>query len=1107
MVYPVDTIKSLQVDITVSGGAIEAGDKIVWETNEYGYWPQHKQTIMLNPEKKDYKITTTFSSTQGLVDLGHIVSEESEQGLEVAVNKITINGYYVHTYDENEKTILYSDTDLPEGKTNGLLSIWGCYYNDKIRNDKKIYTWTNGYLAYDETPWGQDNGSPGLIKLYAKTPGTLYVESGFQALKVDITVSGSAIESGDQLVWKTGEEASETEQTTIALDPAKSNYTMEMPLSSSKGSSYFGSFVYKKATPKARTMATVQSVRRLMNELTPSLDVTVNKITINNSYVQTYETDEKKITLQKDVSQNLTDILGAGSDGKILEFDNGYFAFDAVSGSIKFYAKPINTPSYDSSPYAEQKEEQKKEEEEVLPDILESPSVAYVEAMGSGWNLGNSFDGFDADLTVKDSGETAWGNPVVTKKLIRAVKSKGYKSIRIPFTVYRRYTVNENASANDYKYVIDKKWLKRYKQVVDWATDEGLYVMINIHHDSWTWLKNWDGKESSEEYRMFCDFWKQLAAYMADESGKVCFETINEPTFEASGDISAQDKLDAINLAAYKIIRATKGNEKRMIVMPTMVTKTEAEHCEPLQKLILSLNDDHVIATVHYYSEWVYSANLGKTGFDEVLWDDNYTPRVAVDNVMKTMRKQFLSKGIGVIFGEYGLLGYDQSEGCLQTGEELKYYEYMNYKARENRVCLIFWDNGSGINRTNGKYSWKKEEVGKILESSMTVRSSYATGLDTLYFSEELKEDVQIPLTLNGNTFKGIAGLKEGRDYTYDASTAVVTLKKDFVNKKYRAASYGTFATLKMKFSGGADWKEYLVKCAASVAKTAKGTRAKGISIPVTFNGNRVKSVAAYQASGRVGPNSDWWAYLKYDAAFAVDYKDNKNGTFRLLNEFFADPSVKDGLTKIVVEYYSGQKQELWLNIKGKKVTSNPKLAVKIGEIGIADSIYLYAGETEIPSQYIQAVKGASVYGSYIPEESASKNNGLLTLEGWPAKMKFDTKAHAEDIACGVVLNCFDQEKYLFINHLGIKAAPVVGDITLAAAGQTARVRVSNLVSGAKVTYATSDPEVATVDAYGQVVGTGAGKAEILVTVQQYGRTDTFRAKIVVETDPNAPKA
>lgn len=634
--------------------------------------------------------------------------------------------------------------------------------------------------------------------------------------------------------------------------------------------------------------------------------------------------------------------------------------------------------------------------------------------MGSGWNLGNSFDGFDADLEVEDSGELAWGNPTVTRELITAVKEKGYDSIRIPFTVYRRYTVNENAGENEYKYIINEEWLARYKEVVNWAVDEGFYVMINIHHDSWIWLKYWDGDKASEEYRMYTDFWKQLAEYMADLPEQVCFETINEPDFEEN----AQQKLDAINQAAYDIIRGTKGNEERMIVIPSVYTNYEK--CVPLYNFIKQLDDENVIVTVHYYSEWVYSANLGKTSFDEELWQNNgesYTPRDAADNLMSTLQKQFISNGIGVIIGEYGLLGYDASEGCLQTGEELKYYEYMNELARQNNVCLVFWDNGSGINRTNGSYTWKKPTVGEMLENSMTGRSSYATGLDTLYFKEEVKEDVEIALTLNGNTFRGI-------------------------------------------------------------------------QIPVDFNGSVVRRVTAYQASGKVGPNSDWWDYLQYDGSFGVDYEKE---TINLLSAFFADASVKDGLMKLKVEFYDGQIAYIWLNVDGNKVTSNPDLEVKADAIDASTTICLYAGETSIPSQYLDMPEGGSAYGTWVDETA---NNGMVTLEGWPCKMIFDTKAHDDFVSGGIVLYYMDVEKYVDVTF-GIKDAPTVEDVEVKASASK-KITVNNLAEDAEVSYKSSSTSIATVSADGTVTGKKAGNAVITVTVEQYNRSDDFEVAVKV---------
>ena len=59
-----------------------------------------------------------------------------------------------------------------------------------------------------------------------------------------------------------------------------------------------------------------------------------------------------------------------------------------------------------------------------------------------GWNLGNQLecsapgqDGETMLISMADNSikaETAWGNPVVTKKLIKAVKDAGFNAVRIP---------------------------------------------------------------------------------------------------------------------------------------------------------------------------------------------------------------------------------------------------------------------------------------------------------------------------------------------------------------------------------------------------------------------------------------------------------------------------------------------------------------------------------------------------------------------------------------------------------------------------------------------------------------------------------------------------
>ena len=82
-----------------------------------------------------------------------------------------------------------------------------------------------------------------------------------------------------------------------------------------------------------------------------------------------------------------------------------------------------------------------------------------------GWNLGNTLDAICS--------ETAWGNPATTQTLINAVKAAGFNSIRIPVSW-------DCHSSNN---TIDATWMARVKTVVDYAYNQGMYVIINIHWD------------------------------------------------------------------------------------------------------------------------------------------------------------------------------------------------------------------------------------------------------------------------------------------------------------------------------------------------------------------------------------------------------------------------------------------------------------------------------------------------------------------------------------------------------------------------------------------------------------------------------------------------
>ncbi len=72
-----------------------------------------------------------------------------------------------------------------------------------------------------------------------------------------------------------------------------------------------------------------------------------------------------------------------------------------------------------------------------------------------------------------------WGNPLTTKELFAYVRETGFDFVRIPVTYKNHFKMEPG-------YEIDKAWLDRVQQIVDYALECDLKVIINIHHDCTT---------------------------------------------------------------------------------------------------------------------------------------------------------------------------------------------------------------------------------------------------------------------------------------------------------------------------------------------------------------------------------------------------------------------------------------------------------------------------------------------------------------------------------------------------------------------------------------------------------------------------------------------
>lgn len=525
-----------------------------------------------------------------------------------------------------------------------------------------------------------------------------------------------------------------------------------------------------------------------------------------------------------------------------------------------------------------------------------------VAAMQPGWNLGNTLDATGDD-------ETSWGNPRVTQDLFAAVKAEGFNSVRIPVT----WSQHQGAAPD---YAIDADHLARVQEVVDMALAEDLYVLVNVHHDSWQWVMNLP-TQHDEVLARYTATWTQIAGAFVDAPPEVLFESINEPYFEgSSGDAQNAELLHELNATFHEIVRSTGGgNAERVLVLPTLQTSADQARLDELNATFAELNDPNLAATVHYYGFWPFSVNIaGYTRFDEETQAD-------LTGMFERVDQSFVSRGVPVILGEYGLLGFDRHTGTVQQGEKLKFFEAFGAQAREHGVTTMLWDNGQHLDRTSGDYGWQDPALFAHIAASWSGRSGTASS-DQVYVARGADpEAATLTLNPNGNTLTSVTHdgqpLAEGSDYTLAGNE--LTLSAALLTELTAAQTHGLNATLTLEYSAGVPWEVNVLVHEPPTLAAATGTTAE-LVVPAAFLGDQLATMEAVYDDGSIAGPQNWTSFKEFGYTFNPDYE---AGTIALTAEFFAE--VRDNATvELTFHFWSGTTVSYTLTTSGTTVTGTP---------------------------------------------------------------------------------------------------------------------------------------------------------------------------------------
>ncbi len=303
-----------------------------------------------------------------------------------------------------------------------------------------------------------------------------------------------------------------------------------------------------------------------------------------------------------------------------------------------------------------------------------------VREMTRGINLGNSLDAYPG-------GETSWGNPPIQESFFGDLKKAGFNAVRIPITWgYDGRTMTKPP------YTVSSTFMARVDTVVTWALDNGLFVIINAHHEAW--LKDTlaitakpDTAYADSAIARFDSIWSQIATHFRDKSDSLIFEILNEPY------PAPEAAVNKLNAQILKIIRRT--NPTRLVSYSGYMYSGVAQM---ITAQIPDSSDKYLIAYYHSYDPWPFGLKGGTASNTKIL----STIKLEMSQATAWSKKT----GIPVILGEYGFIN-----SCAYTPRMYAYATVVD-QAQQQGVAPFAWDDGGSFlifNRKTGTFNEIKD--------------------------------------------------------------------------------------------------------------------------------------------------------------------------------------------------------------------------------------------------------------------------------------------------------------------------------------------------------------------------------------------------------------
>lgn len=326
-----------------------------------------------------------------------------------------------------------------------------------------------------------------------------------------------------------------------------------------------------------------------------------------------------------------------------------------------------------------------------LPAEGETAAQA-VSNMGIGTSLCCTFEcglNYEEKGATRDdpvSFETMTARSKTTQQTMNALAAAGFKTIRIPVTWYPHM---DNTLSD-----IDKVWLDRIGEVIDYAFNAGMYAIINVHADAGNNEKTWllaDYENYADISSRFVNIWGQIAQYFREYDYRLIFEGYNEivdrdRTWFYPKESSSITAANMLNQAFVNIVRSSGGyNAYRNLCVNTFSAGTYAN---TLKAFVMPDDEveNHLMVQVHSYKP----ANFCTADLSRATYEFGSDADIAeIDAEFNNIKTWLLDKGYPCVLGEFGSFPMKERPDSERGHHAAVYVR----KSLEKGIAPLYWYN------------------------------------------------------------------------------------------------------------------------------------------------------------------------------------------------------------------------------------------------------------------------------------------------------------------------------------------------------------------------------------------------------------------------------